>query len=140
MSTALRISEATSLAMHTMGVLGGTAAEALTTAQIASRLGVSQAHLSKVLQRLGRAGLVHSVRGPGGGFALARPAGEISLLSVYEAVEGPLSFSNCLLDQPKCGSGACILGGLVASVNQQFSDYLRNTRVADLAGALGSTA
>lgn len=140
MSTALRISEATSLAMHTMGLLAAAGAEALTTAQIASRLSVSQAHLSKVLQRLGRAGLVHSVRGPGGGFSLARPAREIPLLSVYEAVEGPLSLSNCLLGQPKCGGRGCIFGGLVASVNKQFADYLRKTRVTDVARALSSTA
>jgi Rrf2 family protein len=137
MSTALRVSEAASIAMHTMGVLGADPDTAMTAGQIASRLNVSHAHLSKVLQRLGRAGLLNSVRGPGGGFRLARPAGEITLLSVYEAVEGPLSLTDCLLGDRRCKGGKCIFGGLLASVNRQFEQYLRKTRVTDLVQALG---
>ena len=138
MSTALRVSEAASLGLHTMGVLAAHTGGPLTTGQVASALGVSQAHLSKVLQRLGRSGLVESVRGPRGGFTLAQPAEDITLLSVYEAIEGPLSLDDCLLGLPRCDNGRCVFGGLLASVNRQFADYLAKTRVNDLARCLGS--
>ena len=138
MSTALRISEAVSLAFHTMGLLGAAAGKPLTSGQIAEALGASQAHLSKVLQRLRRSGLVTSERGPGGGFELARPADEITLLKVHEAVEGPLSLSDCLLGLAQCPAGQCIFGELLASVNTQFADYLEKTRVTDLARQLAA--
>ena len=140
MSTALRVSEAASLGLHTMGVLAAHAAGPLTTGEVASALGVSQAHLSKVLQRLGRSGLVTSERGPSGGFTLARPAEEITLLSVYEAIEGPLSLDDCLLGEPRCDNGRCVFGGLLASVNTEFADYLTETRVSDLAECLSAIA
>lgn len=134
MASALRISEATSLAMHTMALLGSGSETELSSRGIAGSLDVSQAHLQKVLQRLGRAGLVHSERGPRGGFTLARPPERITLLEVYEAIEGPLHLANCLFGKPACRGRPCVLGGLVGSVNSQFRTYLEGTTLADLAG------
>lgn len=133
--SALRISEATSLAMHTMALLGSGSGPEVSSREIAGSLGVSQAHLQKVLQRLGRAGLVHSERGPRGGFTLAQPPERITLLEVYEAIEGPLHLVDCLFSKPACRGGRCILGGLVGLVNDQFGTYLRETTLADLAGS-----
>ncbi len=132
MSSLLRISDATSLAFHSIVLLAANPERPWPTAEIASALHASEAHLSKVLQRLAHHGLVRSTRGPGGGFALSRAADRITLLEVYEAVEGPLVASNCLLDTPVCGGAQCILGGLLEAVNRQVADYLSGTRVADL--------
>jgi Rrf2 family protein len=55
---------------------------------IAKRQEVSEAYLDQLLALLRRAGLVRSVRGPRGGHALARPAGEITLTEVLGALEG----------------------------------------------------
>ena len=132
MSTLLRISEATSLALHSVVFMAGNPDRLVPTAEIALALHSSESHLSKVLQRLAHLGLVRSSRGPGGGFTLNRPADQITLLEVYEAVEGPLTSSDCLLDAPVCGGAHCILGGLLATVNYQVADYLAGTRVADL--------
>ena len=144
MSSALRISEATSLAMHTMAMLAHGDNGGMTSKDIASVLSVSQAHLQKVLQRLGHSGLVRSERGPKGGFTLARSPERITLLEVYESIEGPLHLGDCLLGRATCARENCVLGGLVASVNGQFSEYLRETTLADLApvgsaGAAGKT-
>jgi Rrf2 family protein len=101
--------------------------------EMATALSVSEAHLSKVLQRLGKQGFVNSTRGPKGGFRLARPAADVSLLEVYEAVEGPLRFSNCLFDTPVCEEHSrCIMGELLGAVDQQVLEYLRTTRLTDL--------
>ena len=58
--------------------------------------------LSKVLQRLVTEGLVQSRRGSGGGFELARPAEQISLLKVVEAIDGPLHLNLCVTGGPGC--------------------------------------
>jgi Rrf2 family protein len=132
MTGVLRISEASSLALHTMVLLAARPGEHLSVGRIASALGVSGAHLSKVLQRLARVGLVRSVRGPKGGFALGRSAEEITLLDVYEAIEGPLSSSACLLARPICEGKRCILGKLLVSVNEQVRKHLAEARLSEL--------
>lgn len=134
MSDLINISEAASLALHTMALLAARPGQNLVNQQIASELGVSGDHLAKVMQRLGKAGLVNSRRGPKGGFSLARPAGRISLKQVYEAIEGPLSDRPCLLGHPVC-TGECILGGLISQVGQKTREYLENTKLSQLTGA-----
>jgi Rrf2 family protein len=100
---------------------------------MASTLSVSEAHLSKVLQRLGKQGFVSSTRGPKGGFRLARSADEVCLLDVYEAIDGPVHFTNCLFEQPVCEDHAkCIMGDLLASVDQEVLRYLQRTKLTDL--------
>jgi Rrf2 family protein len=59
--------------------------------EIGLRQGIPARYLEQIFQRVRRAGLVTSKRGPGGGYRLARPAAEITLRAVVEAVEGPLA-------------------------------------------------
>jgi Rrf2 family protein len=98
---------------------------------MAQTLGVSEAHLAKVLNRLTRAGLLRSMRGPSGGFSLARPPGEILLLEVYEATEGPLQAPTCLWDTPKCARESCPLGELMHDLNTRLRDFLATTSLAN---------
>lgn len=132
MSSIVRISEAASMALHAMVMLATSKDEPLSVSTMAGALHGSEAHMAKVLQRLARAGYVRSARGPFGGYLLAREGDEITLLEVYEAIEGPLRESECLLAQPVCG-GECILGGLLSTLNSQVRDYLARMKVADLA-------
>ncbi len=132
MSSVVRISEASTIALHATAIIAAAEHNPVATTGIAEVLGVSQAHLAKVMQRLTRAGLVSSTRGPRGGFTLAKPAKEVSLLDVYEAVEGPLMKTTCLLSKQLCG-GQCILGDLLVKVNTLVDTHLRHTSLADLA-------
>ncbi len=136
MANLLKISEAASLALHSLVLMGSDPLEPLTTNRIASLLGVSEAHLSKVLQRLAREGFVKSMRGPKGGFVLAKPGTSITLLEVYESIEGPVSWNDCLLDAPICG-GKCIFGGLLAEVNRRVKTYLAETTLDQLSDVKG---
>jgi Rrf2 family protein len=133
MSNVPKISEAASMALHAMAGLAQEPERALTTGAMASRLGVSEAHLSKVLQRLARVGLVRSTRGPKGGFRLARASDQISLREVYETIEGPLQARTCLLEVPACDQQHCILGDLLPTISHLVADYLGNTRLSDVA-------
>jgi len=132
MATVLKISDAASLAMHTMVLLAVEPGRVRTTHEIAEELKVSEAHLSKVLQRLTREGLVKSVRGPKGGFQLDRAQEEASLLRVYEAIAGRLESSNCLLEVQRCKGELCILGTLLENVNREVRDYLGGTKLSQL--------
>jgi Rrf2 family protein len=116
-----------------MALLAGSPDRPVSTREIASTLRGSEAHLSKVLQRLSRVGLVRATRGPKGGFTLEKAPHRITLLEVYEAIEGPLSAGSCLLGTPICG-GNCILGDLLSSVNEQVKARMGNIRLSDLAG------
>jgi len=64
--------------------------------EIAESQEMPESYLAKVFQDLSREGLVCSRRGAKGGFCLARPASEITLLQVIEALQGPVSLNRCL--------------------------------------------
>jgi len=131
----VHISEAANLALHTMILIAGDTTRPLRVNQAVEVLPVSDHHLAKVLQRLAHAGLVTSMRGPQGGFKLARPAEEITLLEIFEAIEGTLTVHACLLGQPKC-LGHCVLGDFVVGANEDFRAKMQRTKLSDVAGAL----
>jgi len=133
MSSVLKISEAASLALHSMALLAENPEQLASTREIASRLHISEAHLSKVLQRLTRVGLAKSIRGPKGGFMVGKPIDQITLLDVYESIEGPIEPCECLFSVPVCGDSRCILDGILGTVDRQIRDYLAGTKLSDLA-------
>jgi Rrf2 family iron-sulfur cluster assembly transcriptional regulator len=70
--------------------------------------GIPETFLAKILQSLAHAGLAVSQRGAHGGFALARPASEISMREIVEAVDGPIALNPCVLWPDDCSrSGEC---------------------------------
>jgi Rrf2 family protein len=133
MNNLLRISEAASLGMHSMVLLAKNSERVVSTKEIASALHASEAHLSKVLQRLAKAGLVKPIRGPKGGFKIGKRSHKVTLLNVYESIESPIETNNCLFDTPICKGKNCILGGLLNSVNKQVRRQLAKTKLSELA-------
>jgi Rrf2 family nitric oxide-sensitive transcriptional repressor len=137
MKSILNISEAYSLALHAMSMVAAEKDGMPVTAHaMASRLGVSEAHLSKVLQRLVHARILMSARGPGGGFTLNRPAAEITLRDIYEGVEGPLKLDDCLIGTQICGGKSCVFDDLIHRVNGEFEHYLDHATVERITEAL----
>lgn len=125
----IKVSDAASLALHSMALLAARGNSPMTAAGIAAELKGSRAHLSKVLQRLAQAGLLVSQRGPSGGFMLTPEGRRATLLRVYEAVEGPLRSDACLLHSRLCGGKNCIFGGLLSQLNAEVRRTLTATRV-----------
>jgi Rrf2 family protein len=91
--------------------------------------------LAKVMQRLAKAGLVRSRRGPKGGFSLAADPDQTTLLEVYEAAEGPLEMNHCLLGRPVCHT-QCIMGGFLEGISRQVSQYLQKTKLSQISRIL----
>jgi len=123
--------------MHAMALLASTAEAELTVTRMADRLGVSGTHLAKVMQRLVRVGLATSRRGPAGGFHLGRPATDIRLLDILEAIEGPWKSRGCLLPRPVCDGRCCALGSAIQELDQQARARLQSTRLADMCQGFG---
>lgn len=120
----VHISEMTSLALHGLAFMALGDSEVMNVRDIATSTGSSEAHLSKVLQRLAKAGLVKSGRGPKGGFALAKPPREVTLLDIFSAVEGAGAPGECPLDRPLCPFGKCLFGGVLGELESRFENYL----------------
>ena len=129
MAGVLRISEAAVLGLHAAQLLAQCGEDMLTAQEIAGVLQCSSSHLVKVMQRLVRSGLAHSARGPHGGFRLAKPPAEISLLEVYEALEGRLPAAGCFFARQVC-EGPCMFGGLLEGINAQVLAYLTQTHLS----------
>lgn len=130
----LRISEAASIGIHAMTFLAAGPDRRSTVREIADSLRVSEAHLSKVMQRLNRVGLVSSVRGPGGGYRLGRSRKAITLLDIVEAIDGPLDPSRCIMPERTCRGATCVFGDLLGVMNDKVREYLSGTRLSELAG------
>ncbi|MCK5247801.1 Rrf2 family transcriptional regulator [Candidatus Bipolaricaulota bacterium] len=126
MANLLKLSEATALALHTMVIIGKHETP-VSASPMAEQLCASEAHIFKVLQQLVRAGLLRSKRGPHGGYVLARPADEITLMDVYEVFEGPMRKDGCLFGKPACSRLDCILGNLVEDVRMKVVNHFAST-------------
>ena len=123
----LKFSDAAAIAMHTMAMLAYKTNELVCTHEIAKTFNISEAHLSKVLQRLSKTGWIRPVRGPKGGFKLTTAPEKISLLNIYELFDGKMSVEQCLLNSYICGGKNCLLGKLLFQMNEQVKKYLEET-------------
>jgi Rrf2 family protein len=89
--------------------------------------------LAKILQTLARAGLLVSHAGTNGGYALARPANEISAFEVIRAIDGPLFITSCITIHGTCDlAGHCTIKEPLRKVSDSITDLLSNIRISDL--------
>jgi Rrf2 family protein len=101
--------------------------------EVARRMSVPEDFLAKILKTLVDEGLVRSTRGPHGGYALARPAPEISFLDVIEAVEGPIALNVCLDDDPACGRvEICTMVSVWRQGQEKMLEVYRHARLSEL--------
>jgi Rrf2 family protein len=89
--------------------------------------------LAKILQTLTRAGILASHAGTNGGYALARPATEITAFEVIRAIDGPLFITSCITIHGTCDlAGHCTIKEPLRKVNDSIKDLLNGIRIADL--------
>jgi Rrf2 family protein len=103
------------------------------TATISEAEGIPLPFLTKVISRLATAGLVTTSRGMGGGVSLARPADEVTLLQVVEAVDGPIMLNHCLLRPGTCErESLCSAHDVWAEIQGRLVDDLRSVTMQAL--------
>jgi Rrf2 family protein len=89
--------------------------------------------LAKILQKLVKAGLLHSQHGMNGGYTLARDAGSISAFEVIRAIDGPLFITSCISVRGECGqSDRCTIREPLRRVNQSIEDVLKNITILEM--------
>jgi len=132
----LNISEAISIALHACVRLADDPERFLSARQISKNLGFSPHHFAKVVQRLVRAGILETERGPAGGARLAKPLAEIAILDIYIAAGGNPAYKGCLLKRNICKGDGCALGKLMAKENKHLAGLLRNITLASVVRSL----
>ncbi len=100
---------------------------------VAQRQGLSRKYLDAIFARLKSAGLLRSSRGGGGGFVLGKPANQITLAEVYQALEGPIQLADCLANPNECARrDSCPTQEVWADMSRLLHQYLSGITVADL--------
>ena len=100
--------------------------------EIAQHCGLPEPFLGQILRLLVRAGLVHSKKGVGGGFTLARKPEQISFLEVLEALEGPVAVNRCQSPVEQCQeAGRCSMEFIWARAQESLLKVLRESTLAD---------
>lgn len=107
---------------------------ALSAKDIAEAYHIPPPLLAKILQTLAKAGLLVSHAGTHGGYALARPATEISAFEVIRAIDGPLFITSCITIHGACDlAGHCTIKEPLRKVNDSIKELLSGIRISDLA-------
>ena len=89
--------------------------------------------LAKILQTLARASILVSHAGTNGGYALARPAKDISAVEVIRAIDGPLFITSCITIHGSCDlAGHCTIKEPLRKVNDSITDLLAAIAISDL--------
>jgi Rrf2 family protein len=100
---------------------------------IAEAYGIPLPLLSKVLQKLARAGLLASEQGTNGGYRLARDAGDISALEAIRTIDGPIILTQCFTEHTGCNqSELCPVREPLRKVHEGILGLLANISLADL--------
>lgn len=129
-----RLSKGADYAIRSMVYVAGRPPGEVSYAEEISRArDVPLPYLSKLLQHLAKRGLLKSYRGREGGFILARPGREITLLEIIEAIEGPLYFNDCLIKKGFCSRDRiCSVHSVWKEYLEKFMEMLRGCSIAYL--------
>ncbi len=131
MPSPVAIPETVSLAFHALGKLAAMEGKYVHLEDLLVRPG-SLDHLSKVLQKLTRAGLIESRRGRNGGFRMALRASDIRLIDVWIALEGSFLTNSCTLCGNGCPLPSCVFGTVQEEASGMIREYFTRRTVADL--------
>ncbi len=105
---------------------------AVTLAEIAGRQGISLSYLEQLFAKLRRSELVDSVRGPGGGYNLARQPGAISVAEIVIAINENIDATRCGGDQNCDGDERCLTHQLWEDLSERIHEFLAGISLADL--------
>lgn len=122
------------MAMADLALHGG-GERAVPLQEVARRQEISLSYLEQLFSRLRQAGLVAGVRGPGGGYRLARVSGEVTIADIIAAVNEPIKTTRCKEGSGKScigKSGRCIAHGLWQEMGERIHGFLASVSLADV--------
>ncbi len=105
----------------------------LSAKDVADAYGIPPEALAKILQKLVKAGLLHSQHGTNGGYTLARAAHTISAFEVIQAIDGPLFITSCITVRGECGqSDRCNIREPLRKVNESIEAVLKRIKISHM--------
>jgi len=104
----------------------------VTLAGISERQKISLSYLEQLFGKLRRHALVDSVRGPGGGYCMAKPLGEVSVADIILAVDEPIDATQCGGRENCRDDQRCMTHDLWTSLNSKIFDYLASVKLSEL--------
>ena len=104
----------------------------VTLSEISERQKISLSYLEQLFGKLRRQELVSSVRGPGGGYNLAKPANQVSVADIITAVDEPIDETQCGGKENCKDDQKCITHDLWTDLNRHIFDYLRGVTLGEL--------
>lgn len=133
----MRLSTKGRYAVMAMADLAGNegANRPVSLAEIAQRQEISLSYLEQLFAKLRRGGLVRSVRGPGGGYRLSRPAADVRVADIILAVDEPIAATRCKSGSPKGCTGTttrCVTHDLWEELGRQIHVFLSSVSLADV--------
>jgi len=100
---------------------------------VCDKLDIPEYFTRKVFQALVQGGFLDAVRGPSGGYMLNRPAEEINLIEIIQAVDGSTTFDQCVMGLPQCdGKKPCPLHEVWTSAKTNLLDQLKQKTLRDI--------
>jgi Rrf2 family protein len=107
--------------------------EPVTIKEISAKQDVSVAYLEQILNKLRRAGLIKSIKGPGGGYILGREPEDITIGTILKELEGPVAITSCLNPKEGCVRvDRCVTYLLWRSLGENIKAFLDTVTLKDL--------
>lgn len=129
----LRISKLTDYGTVVLAHLAASPGVVCSAADVSSATGIAPPTVSKLLKSLARAKLVSSTRGANGGYRLTRRPNEISAADVIDALEGPVSITECSASDSHCDfEQVCSVGSAWKRINVAIRHALQEVSLSDL--------
>ena len=104
----------------------------VTLAEISGRQRISLSYLEQLFGKLRRHELVESVRGPGGGYCLAKDIAQVTVAEIIQAVDEPIDATQCGGKENCIDDRRCVTHDLWATLNEKMNDYLGSVSLADV--------
>lgn len=108
----------------------------ITLSDISARQGITINYLEQIFIRLRRAGLVNSVRGPGGGYVFTKEAPQIKIAEIISAVDEPIKMTKCSKENGTAScvhhTAKCVAHGLWQGLTDHIHSYLESVSLDDL--------
>jgi len=129
----MRLTTRTNLALRTLMVCAVNSDRIVRKSDVAVAINASENHLAQVINQLGQAGFINTLRGRHGGFALARPAEEISVGALFRVFEADLPFIECFSPDNTCPlKDHCRMSSHLARAIEAFYASLDPLMLGDL--------
>ena len=129
----MNISRSAGYGMMAVGYIAQNDSDALVLASTVSKeYNIPTEYLLKILQQLVRANILRSKRGPRGGFSMAKPTNEISMLEIIEAISGPLSGHLELSEQAKGAPFSFKMEDVCRQASAKCTGTLQNTKLSQM--------